>query len=94
MDLIKLGIVFAAIILVVRMNKPLYMSMGAGILASLILYQIPFSAYPGILKISLFGKQSIVVIMAFYTITFLQRMLEKRGRLLLAERSISRIFNS
>lgn len=94
MDLIKLGIVFAAIILVVRMNKPLYMSMGAGILASLIIYQIPFSAYPEILSISLFGQQTIVVVLAFYTITFLQRMLEKRGRLLLAERSISRIFNS
>ncbi len=94
MDLLKIGIIFAAIIIVVRMNKPLYMSMGAGIVTSLILYQIPFSAYPNILKVSLFGPQTIIVIMAFYTITFLQRMLEKRGRLMLAERSISRIFNS
>lgn len=94
MDLIKIAIIFAAIVLVVRMNKPLYMSMGAGILASILLYRLPFSAYPEILKVSLFGEQTIVVILAFYTITFLQRMLEKRGRLMLAERSISRIFNS
>lgn len=94
MDLIKIGIIFAAIIIVVRMNKPLYMSMGAGIITSLILYQIPFSAYTDILKVSIFGQQTVVVVMAFYTITFLQRMLEKRGRLMLAERSISRIFNS
>lgn len=94
MDLIKIGMIFAAIIIVVRLNKPLYMSMGAGIITSLILYQIPLSTYPDILKVSIFGHQTFVVVMAFYTITFLQRMLEKRGRLMLAERSISRIFNS
>src|SRR5699024_4348563 len=33
-------------------------------------------------------------VLAFYTITFLQRMLEKRGHLLLAERSLTNIFNS
>lgn len=37
---------------------------------------------------------TINLVMAFYFITFLQRMLERRGHLLLAERSLSNLFNS
>lgn len=94
MDLVKIGLIFLAIIIVVQLNKPLYMAMLAGVVASLVLYKVPLSAYPEIAFESFFGKQTVTVVLAFYTITFLQRMLEKRGRLLLAERSISRIFNS
>lgn len=96
MDIIKVITIFIAIMIIVSMNKPLYLSIGAGILVSLILYhnEVPFSMYPGILKNGFIGKQTIVVVLSFYTITFLQRMLEKRGKLILAEKSVRNIFNS
>ena len=42
----------------------------------------------------IYNKATISLILSFYTITFLQRMLEKRGHLMLAEKSLTNIFNS
>ena len=77
MDLIKIAIIFAVIIVIIKMKKPLYMSMGGGIIAALLIYQVPFSAYPSIIMEGIFGRTTINMILAFYSITFLQRMLEK-----------------
>ena len=49
------------------------------------------------LKIAFFStisQTTIALLLSFYSITFLQRMLEKRGHLILAEKSLSRLFNS
>ena len=94
MDLIKIALIFAVIIVIIKLKKPLYVAMAGGVIAALIIYQVPFSTYPSILMEGIFGRTTRNMILAFYSITFLQRMLEKRGRLMLAEKSISRIFNS
>lgn len=94
MDLIKIAIIFAVIIFIIKLKKPLYMAMAGGIVTALIIYQVPFSVYPSIVVEGVIGRTTINMILAFYSITFLQRMLEKRGRLMLAEKAISRIFNS
>lgn len=94
MDILKILIIFSVIVFIVKMNKPLYLSMSGGIIATLILYKIPFNSYIGILSKAIFEKNTLNIILAFYSITFLQRMLEKRNKLVLAEKSISNIFNS
>ncbi|HNR05634.1 MAG TPA: DUF401 family protein, partial [Bacillota bacterium] len=47
-----------------------------------------------LIVIGAFRKDTIYLVLAFYTITFLQRMLEKRGHILMAERALNGLFNS
>ena len=94
MDLINIGIIFLTIVLVMKLKKPLYMCISAGIVVTVLLYKIPINTFFELAKDGLLGKATINMVLAFYTITFLQRMLEKRDRLMLAERSISNLFNN
>lgn len=94
MDIIKLIIIFTVIIIVMRLNKPIHVSVSVGALATILLYKIDFIDILNSIKIGTFGASTISLILAFYSITFLQRMLEKRGHLLLAEKSLTNIFNS
>ncbi|HZK32990.1 MAG TPA: DUF401 family protein [Tissierellaceae bacterium] len=93
MDIIKLALIFLSIILVIRFNKPLYIALLAGVVATILLYLInPLDSIRLILK-GIFSKNTIYLILAFYTITFLQRMLEKRERIMLAEQALDNMFN-
>lgn len=94
MDIIKLIAVFAIIVLVMRMNKPLYISVTVGSIATAILYGIGFTDLVPVLGRGIFGRDTITLVLAFYSITFLQRMLEKRGHLIQAEKALTNIFNS
>ncbi len=94
MDIIKLVAVFAIIVVVMRMNKPLYISVTVGSIATALLYGIGFSDLIQALRIGIIGGDTIMLVLAFYSITFLQRMLEKRGHLIQAEKSLTNIFNS
>ncbi len=94
MDIIKLILIFACIITVIKFNRPLYISLAAGVAATIILFGInPITALR-LIVIGAFRKDTIYLVLAFYTITFLQRMLEKRGHILMAERALNSLFNS
>lgn len=94
MDIIKLAITFTCIVAIMRMGKPLYVSITGGMLAVILLYLIsPMDSLEMIVKGAI-SKPTINIVLAFYSITFLQRMMEKRDHLLLAERSLSNLFNS
>jgi len=93
-DIIKLIIILALIVGVMKFKQPLYAAMGAGIIGAAVLYSIwPLQAMK-IMGQSMISWDTISLILAFYTITFLQRMLEKRDHLILAEKSLSGLFNS
>ena len=94
MDLLKLLAVFCLIITVVKLKKPLYVSISAGIIGASLLYDIGVIQTIKIISVSSISPVTISLILAFYSITFLQRMLEKREQLLLAEVSLSGIFNN
>jgi len=80
--------------IVVKFNKPLYLSIAAGAAATIILYGInPLTALR-LIAIGAFSKDTIYLVLAFYSITFLQRMLEKRGHIILAEEALSNLLNS
>ncbi len=94
MDFLKLFIIFTVIIIVMRMKKPLFAAIATGAVGAAILYQInPLTALK-IAAASSVSRPTIVLVLSFYSITFLQRMLEKRGHLLLAEASLTELFNS
>ena len=94
MDIIKLILIFACIITVIKLNRPLYISLAAGVAATIILFGInPITALR-LIVIGAFRKDTIYLVLAFYTITFLQRMLEKRNHLLMAEEALNNLLNS
>ena len=94
MDVLKLIVIFITILIGMRMKKPLYISMAFGILLTIILYRIEIGNSLYIMFKGATSSSTIYLVLAFYSITFLQRMLEKRGHLILAEQSLSNIFNS
>ena len=94
MDIVKLILIFACIMIVVKFNKPLYLSIAAGAAVTIILYGINPVTALRLAAIGTFNKDTIYLVLAFYSITFLQRMLEKRGHIILAEEALSNLFNS
>lgn len=94
MDIIKLIIIFISIVIVMRLNKPLSISIGVGIIVTAILYLInPLQMFRLTAK-GILNMDTVNLVFAFYSITFLQRMLEKRNHIILAEESLSNLFNS
>ncbi|MGF6906482.1 DUF401 family protein [Fusobacterium sp. PH5-44] len=94
MDIIKLIIIFIGIIFFIKLKKPLFISILAGIIITIILYKIPITKSLALATKSATSKETIYLVLAFYSITYIQRMLENRGHLLLAEKSLDNLFNS
>ncbi len=94
MDLIKLAVVFFLIIAAIKFKKPLYVAVLAGAVGASILYGINAVQALKIMAAASVSPVTITLVLAFYSITFLQRMLEKREQLILAEQSLNGIFNS
>lgn len=94
MDIIKLVGVFIIILVFINRKKSLFIAMLGGVAAVIIFYQISFSALPSLFWQGLTGPATINLVLSFYFITFLQRMMEKRKRLMQAEMSINRLFNN
>lgn len=94
LDIIKLLIIFACITIVMKFNKPLSVSIAAGIGAAIILYGINPVDTIKLIGMGTFSKGTFNLIAAFYSITFLQRMLEKRGHIVMAERALNNLYNN
>lgn len=94
LDIIKLIVIFTGIVFFIKLKKPLYISRLVGAVISVILYRIPIITSFQLAFKSCTSKDTISLVLAFYTITYVQRMMEKRGHLLLAEKSLDNIFNS
>ena len=94
MELLYLLLMFAAIVAVIWRRQPLYLAMLAGILAGVLLFGVPVSAWGGILLRGFAGRDTLMMLLAFYTITYLQRMLESRGRLVQAEQALASLTGS
>ena len=94
MELMILVFIFALIVAGVWLKKPLYLSMGLAAVAGFLMYGVPVAQLPEILRQGIVGQSTINMVLAFYTITFLQRMLEKRQRLKQAEEAITQVFGS
>ena len=83
----KLCLVFLVIIAILWMKRPLFMAISGGLVAALVLYGIPVTD-----AVVIMGRSTVVL--SFYFITFLQRMLECRSRLKQAEESLNGLFNN
>ncbi|MGN0157676.1 MAG: DUF401 family protein [Brotaphodocola sp.] len=94
MYLLYLLIVFSVIVILLMMKKPLSLAMAASILMAFFLYRIPPLHALEITVKSTFSGKTLSVIASFYTITYLQRMLEKRNLLSTAETGLNSLFRS
>lgn len=92
--IIKLCLVFVVIVAILWMKRPLFWAISGGIVAAILLYGIPILNALTIMSKSMISKGTITVVLSFYFITFLQRMLERRNRLKQAEESLNGLFNN
>ena len=94
MELIKLLLVFLVILVLLWLKRPLWQAIASCILLSFFIFQIPLSSICFILWRAVFSKSTGTILLSFYTITFLQRMLEKRNLLITAESSLNHLFRN
>lgn len=78
----------------IKLKKPLYFSIMSGVILALILYTVPIGKSLELFKHGITDTNTINLILAFYSITFIQRMLEKKNFINLAEQTLDNIFNS
>lgn len=93
-DLIKIFVIFLIIIIFTRYKQGLEIAMLGGIIATILLYGIAPKDALALGWKGLSAQATIEMILAFYFITFMQRILEDRGHLIEAEQAISQLFQS
>jgi len=70
MDIIKLLLIFVCIITVIKFNKPLYISLAAGVAATIVLFGInPFTALE-LIVIGAFRKTPFILYWLFIQLHF------------------------
>ncbi len=94
MEIAKLILVFFVILGMLKFKKPLWLAVVAGSVAACLLYPMGLVPTLQLVGKSAVNPDTIALVAAIYLITFLQLLLEKRGRLKLAEQSLSGLCNS
>jgi integral membrane protein (TIGR00529 family) len=93
-ELIKLGIIFLLIVLLLKFTQSLPLAIGLASVAVVLLFSLDIVTSLKIAGKSVISPITITTVLAFYFITFLQRMLEKKGKLNRAQESLDKIFNN
>lgn len=93
-SLASLGIVFLIIISFLGFKKPLYLSIIAGLLATAILFRISPLRWLPLASNVITNWETFSILISLYLITYLQKMLEKREQIKLAERDLDILFHN
>lgn len=94
MEVLGLCAIFAVIIAVLALGRPLYEAMAAGLLATALLFRIPL---PECLKMpaALFTRwDAVAILLSLYLITWLQAMMEARSLIKLAQADLNGLFHN
>lgn len=94
MQILFLGIVFAVIIILLAIKRPLWQATLGGLAAIVLLYGMPLNAVLSSTANVFINWSNLSVILALYVITYLQRMLEARGQIKLAQQDLNGIFHN
>lgn len=94
MQLIFLAIVFIAIIALLAFRRPLYQAILGGLVLMVILYRIPLTAVASGVWAVFSNWSTCSILVSLYLITFLQRMLEKRSQIKLAQQDLNGLFHN
>ncbi len=94
MSLVYLGVVFLVIIVFLAFRRPLYQAILGGLLATVLLYHMPVAAV-FTQTTHVFTDWSLFsILVSLYLITFLQRMLEARSQIKLAQKDLNGLFHN
>lgn len=94
MSLVFLGSVFLSIILLLALRRPLYQAIAGGLVLTAVLYRIPPLVIAERTARVFTDWGSLSVLISLYLITYLQRMLEARNQLKLAQRDLNGLFHN
>lgn len=94
MEVLLLAVVFAVVMVAIRLKQPLSLAIFEGTLVTCLLFRIPFKDILLVTFKSVTGKSTLILVLVVYLITFLQRMMEKRNHIDLAQKSLSDLFNN
>jgi len=94
MELLKLFCIFALIIAFVKRKFPLWTAIAAGMIFTVLLFRVSPDNSLRLIYAATVSNDTIVLLLAFYSITFLQRMMEKRLYLLRVEKAMERVFKN
>lgn len=94
MLIVYLGIVFLIIVLLLMFHRPLYQAIISGLIMTVILYRIPLKdAFMQVTHVFT-NWGSLQILISLYLITFLQKMLEKRQQIKLAQQDLNGLFHN
>lgn len=91
---LKLIAIFTVIVAVLWLRRPLYQAVLAAILTTAVLYRIGPAQCLLLLAGVLTDWSAMSVVVVLYLITFLQRMLERRSQIRLAQQDLNGLFNN
>ena len=94
MSIIYLGVVFAVIVALLALHRPLWQAILGGLAAAALLWRIPADDALLMFWTVLKRPGSLQVLAALYLITFLQRMLEKRAMIRKASQDLNGLFHN
>ena len=94
MEVLFLAIVFATIIGLLAIRRPLYQAILGGMILTVVLFRIPILDAGGYVVSVFTTWSSLSVLVAFYLITFFQRVLSAREQLKLAQADLNGIFHN
>lgn len=93
-DMLKLLVVFAIIVVVMALKKPISIAVVLASLGAVLLYQLPMADTWNAFVLGATGATTIDALLVFYAITFLQRMMEKRKNLSNSQVALNGLFNN
>lgn len=94
LQLVKLAVVFLVIVVLLALRRPLWLSLSGGVLATALLFGVSPVAWPGLVARVFTDWNSFSVLVSLYLITYLQRMLEARQQIKLAQQDLNGLFHN
>lgn len=93
-SVIKLLAVFIIIIGILWMKKPLLIAISAAIVGTVLLFGLSLAETGQAMLTGITSWATIQTLLVFYSITYLQRMMEKRGNLANSQVALNGLFNN
>lgn len=94
MLIFNLAIILGVILLILLLKKPLYIAIVASVIVTAFLFHIDLSTFMHLCWKGISNKETIVILLVLYFITYLQKMLENRQQLVQAQENLYGIFNN
>ena len=94
MQLLFLGIVFIVMLALLAAKRPLWQAIAGGLLAIVLLYRIHPAALLRQASFAVIKWDNLSVLLSFYVMTYLQRMLEARKQIQCAQNDLNRLFHN